>query len=674
MHDPSGDTAKDVKHAYSYPPAGTAQAHTLSQVDTTGPSGNTSRDSYTYDEIGDTHTRTIGGNTQTLDWDAEGHLAKVSEPDGSGGTKVTTYLYDVDGNRLAERTPTATTLYIGGSEITLAKGATKAKCTRYYDLGNGVEAIRTDDNKVSFTVADHQGTGQLSVDAASQALQQRRTTPFGALRGTRPGAWPGTEGFVGGTQDTATGLTHLGARDYDESLGRFTSVDPLMNLDDPQSLNGYAYSDNNPVTLSDPNGTTHCDVVPEMCHPQKKSGGYCPSLTNPNCPEYQGGGGSGSGNGGGSVGGHVNNQDVVKAKKIQRTSLVDVAKNVGWEVFKSFIGWDDFTGCLNGGVSSCVSLLIDAIPWGTMFKKGAELIKGAWKLSKAVMKFRKEQKWARKIVQEAEAAAEDVGKVCSVKHSFLPGTKVLMADGSVKNIEDVRDGDEVVVTDPRTGKTSTKKVVGTITTEDDKYFTTLTIATGRHGRSTVDLTATDTHPFWVPDLRAWVNAGDLKPGETLRTSAGTRVQITAVAHWTKRHRTHDLTVDAVHTYYVLAGAVPVLVHNCGPDGPGFGEACTCSGDQLFARFGTSKESTGRLASSAQKAEENAKSFGHGVSVTTTDGAMEGASVASKEDLEAAGFRLIYTPTRNNSMHHTLILPKPVTSTVQKAFNVVFGRR
>ncbi|MFF4566527.1 RHS repeat-associated core domain-containing protein [Streptomyces sp. NPDC001435] len=563
VHDPSGDTAKDVKHAYSYPPAGTTQAHTLTQVDTTGPSGNTSRDSYSYDEIGNTHTRTIGGNTQTLDWDAEGHLAKVSEPDGNGGTKTTTYLYDVDGNRLVQRTPTETTLYLGSSEITLAKGATKAKCTRYYDLGNGVEAVRGDDNKVSFSVADHQGTGQLSVDAATQALQQRRTTPFGTLRGTKPAAWPGTEGFVGGTQDTATGLTHLGAREYDESLGRFISVDPLMNMDDPQSFNGYAYSDNNPVTLSDPNGTTHCDVVPEMCHPQKPTGGYCPSLTNPKCPEYQGGGGNGNGGGGGSVGGHVNNQDVAKAKKIQKTSLMDVAKNVGWEVFKSFIGWDDFTGCLNGGVSSCVSLLIDAIPWGTMFKKGAELIKGAWKLSKAAMKFRKEQKWARKIMQEAEEAAEDVGKVCPVKHSFLPGTKVLMADGSVENIEDVRTGDEVVVTDPETGKTSTKKVVATITTEDDKDFTTLTVATGKYGMTTSMLTATDTHPFWVPELHAWIQAGELKPGEGLRTSTGTRVRITAVSHWTELHRTHDLTVDEVHDYYVVTGDVGVLVHNMG---------------------------------------------------------------------------------------------------------------
>ncbi|MEU3788164.1 hypothetical protein, partial [Streptomyces sp900129855] len=43
------------------------------------------------------------------------------------------------------------------------------------------------------------------------------------------------------------------------------------------------------------------------------------------------------------------------------------------------------------------------------------------------------------------------------------------------------------------------------------------------------------------------------------------VQITAVTHYTKRQRTHDLTIEDIHAYYVLAGATPVLVHNCGED-------------------------------------------------------------------------------------------------------------
>ncbi len=46
--------------------------------------------------------------------------------------------------------------------------------------------------------------------------------------------------------DPSTGLTHLGAREYDPTNGRFLSVDPVIDTDDPQQMNGYAYSNNNP--------------------------------------------------------------------------------------------------------------------------------------------------------------------------------------------------------------------------------------------------------------------------------------------------------------------------------------------------------------------------------------------------------------------------------------------
>uniref|UniRef100_UPI00069648FD RHS repeat domain-containing protein n=1 Tax=Streptomyces odonnellii TaxID=1417980 RepID=UPI00069648FD len=277
VHDTTGDTAKDVTYTYNYPGAGQKRPHTLGSVDTAGPGGSTARDDYTYDATGNTETRTVRGSKQTLVWDAEGHLEKVTEPDGKGGTRTTSYVYDVDGNRLLQRTDAETTLYLGASEIVLTKGATKAKATRYYDLG-GAQAIRTDDNKVSFILPDHLGTGQLAVDASTLGLQQRRTTPFGAARGVaQPSAWPGSKGFVGGTVDRSTGLTHLGAREYDPSTGRFISADPVMDLADPQQINGYAYADNNPTTYSDPTGL----AIPECMTGEIKCQGGKPVFDKP---------------------------------------------------------------------------------------------------------------------------------------------------------------------------------------------------------------------------------------------------------------------------------------------------------------------------------------------------------------------------------------------------------
>ncbi|MET8528557.1 hypothetical protein [Micromonospora sp. NPDC005172] len=66
----------------------------------------------------------------------------------------------------------------------------------------------------------------------------------------------------------------------------------------------------------------------------------------------------------------------------------------------------------------------------------------------------------------------------------------------------------------------------------------------------------------MADLKEWVKAADLKPGQWLRTSAGTLVQVEAVRPFTQQRRLHNLTVDGIHTCHVLAGATPVLVHNC----------------------------------------------------------------------------------------------------------------
>ncbi|MFF0134283.1 RHS repeat-associated core domain-containing protein [Streptomyces mirabilis] len=68
--------------------------------------------------------------------------------------------------------------------------------------------------------------------------------------------------------DTRTGLTHLGTREYDQSTGRFLSADPVIDPSDPLQINGYAYADNNPVTKSDPDGLQpiECWEGTAACH------------------------------------------------------------------------------------------------------------------------------------------------------------------------------------------------------------------------------------------------------------------------------------------------------------------------------------------------------------------------------------------------------------------------
>ncbi|MFE7474451.1 RHS repeat-associated core domain-containing protein, partial [Streptomyces sp. NPDC057575] len=114
-------------------------------------------------------------------------------------------------------------------------------------------------------------SGTTQVDATTQAVTRRRTGIFGAPRGAQPSNWVGDKGFVGGTRDGDTGLTHLGAREYDPAIGRFISVDPVIDITDPLQMDGYGYSHNNPITRSDPTGLIdpderdYCDANPTQC-------------------------------------------------------------------------------------------------------------------------------------------------------------------------------------------------------------------------------------------------------------------------------------------------------------------------------------------------------------------------------------------------------------------------
>lgn len=241
---PSGPTG-DITRTYADPVTG---KHALTSVGQTGPSG-TLTESYKYNATGATTSRKIGAAAeQVLDWDSEGHLAKTTQ-----GSVVTSYTYAADGDRLTRTDSAGTTLYLpGGNELKLTKSGTLSG-TRYYGAGETKVAMRTG-AKLVFLLADHHGTGVTQVDASTQGVVRRKTGLFGGPRGAQPPAWLGDQGFVGGVRDADTGLTHLGAREYDPTIGRFVSVDPLMDNADPLQLDGYSYSHNNPITRSDPSG------------------------------------------------------------------------------------------------------------------------------------------------------------------------------------------------------------------------------------------------------------------------------------------------------------------------------------------------------------------------------------------------------------------------------------
>ncbi|MER5582253.1 RHS repeat-associated core domain-containing protein [Streptomyces asoensis] len=291
-------SATDTTTAYSYPAvnaSGTGQPHTLTSVTVDGGTAKL----YTYDEQGNTTKRySANGTAQSLNWDIEGELSRLTE-----GTKSTDYLYDANGELLIRRGSLSSVLYLAGQELHYDTAARSFAAQRYYPAGDAT-AVRTE-TSLSWMVDDHHGTASMTLDANTQAVTRRYTKPFGEARGIAPSAWPDDKGFLGKPADIETGLTHIGAREFDPPTGRFLSVDPVLAFEDHESLNGYSYANNTPVTLSDPTGLRPITACEYGCSDGKggtysdhvsNSGKYYSTHTYSQSFQYQkSGGGTGSG-------------------------------------------------------------------------------------------------------------------------------------------------------------------------------------------------------------------------------------------------------------------------------------------------------------------------------------------------------------------------------------------
>ena len=531
----------------------------------------------------------------------------------------TAYVYDAFGNRIISTTANDRTLYLDDTTLSLRSTGAVNYVERSYAQPGAPTVVRRGAGEANLyaLVADHHGTPMAEIKLATgNQTVFSRLDPYGNER-TENSNWRSHTGYVGGTDDNTTGLTHLGAREYDPSTGRFLSADPVLDLTDPLQANGYNYANNNPVTHADPTGLTSTASDPSAD------------------PEA------------------LLNAQIAAQEKILSRSVSDIVRTYGWALFQGIIPWGEVVGCFTqGDMWACGSLLLDAFPWAKAFKLAYKVYKVVDRIVSGILALKKAQDVARKTIASLKAAkaavqrakaeakrkaaealkkakekalaakaaakkktgtgskgtagkaehtkasasaktngakkakdnhadggdstdADDSGSGGSCEapnHSFLPGTKVLMADGTTKNIEDVENGDQLAANDPETSTTSgTETAAATITTYDDRNFTVLTVKTA--DGTTSKLTTTDTHPFWVTDPAAdptdgtWVEGGHLTSGQWLQTSAGTHVQITAISRYTRTQVTHDLTVSDVHTYYVLAGATPVLVHNCGDGDP-----------------------------------------------------------------------------------------------------------
>ncbi|WP_432951080.1 polymorphic toxin-type HINT domain-containing protein [Kribbella sp. CA-253562] len=116
-------------------------------------------------------------------------------------------------------------------------------------------------------------------------------------------------------------------------------------------------------------------------------------------------------------------------------------------------------------------------------------------------------------------------------------------------------GDQVAAGDPRTGESGPRAVTHLWRHLDD--LAQLQADAG-------SVTTTPDHPFWNVTDREFQRADELDAGDRLLTAGGELVRVVGFASTSSHGAAFNLTVDDIHTYYVLVGKRSVLVHNTCP--------------------------------------------------------------------------------------------------------------
>ncbi len=206
----------------------------------------------------------------TITWDYLNRLTQYM-----GLTSTSTYAYDPSNERIKSSvttgTSTQTTYYptksyniTDGTPIkhVFANGLMVATIT-----GTGASST------VSYILTDHLTGSNVVTNASGTIVELSDYYPFGATRIDDQSGFNEQRKFAGHEFDSSTGLSYMGARYYNGNYGRFISQDPAFQavgdrqklkdatnlklqqyLSNPQALNAYSYSFNNPLIYRDESG------------------------------------------------------------------------------------------------------------------------------------------------------------------------------------------------------------------------------------------------------------------------------------------------------------------------------------------------------------------------------------------------------------------------------------
>jgi RHS repeat-associated protein len=248
-YDPFGNRNFDANPTATFPAQVLGPNPTISQSNNRFNTGQ----GYVYDAVGNI-TQEPGNKSYT--YDGENHQVSFTANSGLSNPATTQYVYDGEGRRVKRVDPDNTSLVFVYN--------TMGQLISEYATNTPTGAVQT-----SYLTTDHLGSTRvvMTKDSNNNVVVRARYDflPFGeelTVNRSGVGGYGGTDTtrqkFTGYEREVGSGLDFAQARYYSNQTGRFTSADPLYieakRLGDPQQLNNYSYTRNNPLTYRDPSG------------------------------------------------------------------------------------------------------------------------------------------------------------------------------------------------------------------------------------------------------------------------------------------------------------------------------------------------------------------------------------------------------------------------------------
>ncbi len=215
---------------------------------------------------------TYDANGNTLTYDADGSaLGSTIQPRSFaydlenrpltitwGSAPVASMAYGPDGERLSKAYNGATTWYMGGDTEMLVNGSNlTGQITTWLHPD-----VKREGSITSWGLKDHLASNRVMTfmpGAPTNTPIKYDYGPYGqplSSNGSSPPSIvaPQSKGYINQRYDAESGLMYLHARYYDPLLGRLPTGDWWDPIQQGVDINRYAYSGNDPVNSSDPNG------------------------------------------------------------------------------------------------------------------------------------------------------------------------------------------------------------------------------------------------------------------------------------------------------------------------------------------------------------------------------------------------------------------------------------